>query len=433
MSDEKLPAIFERSEDIITGLTQLVGVPREMLPAKDQIDNVLKQLPSLLADIRQDLRDEKIAKMCIAVGVGLFDSAVNYVWNQTVIEIRKRIITFGLDVVKQLKNKDYTEQDIDGLQDSQLLDLAHELNLINDEGYYFLNQCRDIRNNFSAAHPSIGEMDNYELVGYINRCIKYSLSTEEMTVGVDLKTLIATLGLSSYSDEQLEHWSQKIKQTHPAQKDAIITMLHGFYCDPSKQNNDRVNALNLSIKCKSDFNSKVISGIINQYEEYVGKNDEKKKKASEDFMIRVGLIDSLHNATRHSIISRLCSQMMTIHQGMNNFYNEPPFAEYLLLVSSQAEIPDTVKAEFVETVVSCAVGNEYGVSNAAVPFYDKIIQNFTPSEMEIMLKIPDGKSYTSYKVKKYPRCIYQYRHKVQLLNQTILPASLQPLYQSRLR
>ena len=342
-------------------------------------------------------------------------------------------MTFGLDIVKQLKNKEYTEQDIDGLQDSQLLDLAHALNLVDDEGYYFLNQCRDIRNNFSAAHPSIGEVDNYELVSYINRCIKYSLSTANQTVGVDLKLLISTLGASIYTEEQLEYWSQKIKQTHPAQKEAIIIMLHGVYCDPSKQNNDRANALNLSIKCSSDFNSRIISGIINQYEEYLSKNDDKKKRASEEYMIKVGLTGALDNAKRHAIISRLCLQMMTIHQGMNNFYNEPPFAEYLLLVSSQSEIPDTVKNEFVETVVSCAVGNEYGVSHAAIPFYDKIIQNFSPLEMAIMLRIPDGKSYTSYKVTKYPLCIKQYKKKILLLNKTIIPAELQPLYQKRLR
>jgi len=108
MSDEKLPVIFEKSEDMIMKLTNLIAVPREVLPSKDKIDSVLQQLPSLLNNIRHDLCDEKIAKMCIAVGVGLFDSAINYVWNQTIIEIRKRVNTFGLDIVKQLKNKEYT-------------------------------------------------------------------------------------------------------------------------------------------------------------------------------------------------------------------------------------------------------------------------------------------------------------------------------------
>jgi hypothetical protein len=132
-----LPAVIGKSEDVIDGLTKLIGVPRELLPPKEKIENVLNQLPALLSNIREDFRDERLAKMCIAIGVGLFDSAVNYIWNQTVTEIRIRIIMFGLDVIKQLKNKEYTEEDINSMQDSQLLNIAHELNLINDEGYYF--------------------------------------------------------------------------------------------------------------------------------------------------------------------------------------------------------------------------------------------------------------------------------------------------------
>lgn len=137
MDTTNLPAVIGKSEDVIDGLTKLIGVPRELLPPKEKIENVLNQLPALLSNIREDFRDERLAKMCIAIGVGLFDSAVNYIWNQTVTEIRIRIIMFGLDVIKQLKNKEYTEEDINSMQDSQLLNIAHELNLINDEGYYF--------------------------------------------------------------------------------------------------------------------------------------------------------------------------------------------------------------------------------------------------------------------------------------------------------
>ena len=100
-----LPQVFINSDDILNNLTSAIGVNRDLLPSKDSIDNVLQQLPALLNKIRPGLRDEKIVKMCIASGIGLFDSAINYVWNQTIIEIRKRIIVFGVDVISQIKNK----------------------------------------------------------------------------------------------------------------------------------------------------------------------------------------------------------------------------------------------------------------------------------------------------------------------------------------
>jgi hypothetical protein len=432
MENSSLPAIIVKSDDVVMDLMQLVGLPRELLPAKEKIETVLQQLPSLLSNIREDLRDEKLAKMCIAIGVGLFDSAINYVWNQTVIEIRKRLLAFGLDVIKQLKNKEYTVEDIDSLQDSQLLDMAHGLNLIDNEGYYFLSQCRDIRNNFSAAHPATGEIDNYELIAYINRCVKYSLGQTKISIGVDIKQLLATIDSNAFTEEQLKYWCGKISETHYAQKEAIVAMLFGIYCDPHKQTTTRSNALSLSNICKNEFTNQIISQVIGQYEEYVGKGDEGKRKAAEHYFTQLGMLDCLKDSTKHNIISKACKQMLLIHQGLNNFYNEPPFAEYIYLLSHQSQIPETVKYEFVNTVISCAVGNEYGVSNGAIIHYNNIISNFSPREIEIFLKIPDENTYTSYKVNNYPRCIHQYRQKVLLLNNQVIPPSLLPLYQKRI-
>jgi hypothetical protein len=432
MDTTNLPGLITKSEDIIDGLAKSLDVPRELLPQKNKIENVLNQLPELLSNIREEFRDEQLAKMCIAIEVGLFDSAVNYIWNQTIKEIRKRIIMFGLDVVKQLKGKEYTEDDVDSMQDSQLLDIARELNLIDEEGFYFLSQCRDVRNNFSAAHPAMGNIDNYELVTFINRCVKYSLGQESVSIGVDIKLFINTLNGPSFSEEQLEYWANKIKNT-PAQKEAIIIMLFGIYCDPDKQMITRTNTLNLSIHCKEEFTNKIVSSIINCYEEYVGKGDEGRKKAAEVYFVQLEILNSVKDSTHHAIITKACKQMMLIHQGINNFYNEPPFAEYMCLLSSQADIPESAKYEFVNTIISCAIGNEYGVSNGAVKYYDDIIRNFSPREIEIMLKLPDQHSdYTSYKINKYPRCINQYKRKVELLNPQSVPFSLQSLYQKRL-
>lgn len=431
MPDLVLQNVTPNTEVVLSAICSDLHIPRTLLPSRQEIDQVWTQLPNLLTKIEQDLRDEKIAKMCVAVGTGLFDSAVNYVWNQSVIELRKRIIAFGLDVVKQIKSKEYTVRDIDALQDSDLLTLLLQLDIIDDEAYYFLSQCRDIRNNFSAAHPAMGNIDSYELLTYINRCVKYSLSRPRQIVGVDVRTMLSIIKNDQLDDQQVEAWKQKVATTHQAQKESIFSMFHGIYCDPAKQQIERANVLSLSIKCRPDFNSGIISSIIDQHEEYVATSDERKRAASEDFLIKIGLFDALKDAARHAVLSRLCKQMLQIHQSTNNFHNEAPFAEYLWAVSQQAPIPDTIKNQFVETVVSCAVGNEWGYAWAAAPYYDRMITNFSPKEIEIMLNIPNIDSYAKYKITTFPKCIVKYKEKVRLLNQTLIPASLLSLYKQR--
>lgn len=428
-----LTETINKSNDFLTGLLKKINVPRETLPSNDDIQNVANQLPSLLTKIQPSLRSEKIARMCVAISVGLFDSAVNYIWNQTVIELRNRIVAFGLNVVKELKQKTYTEQDIDEMTDAHLLDLAHELELINDEGFYFLNQCRDIRNNFSAAHPSMGDMDQYELIAYINRCVKYSLSVDTLSKGVDLKSFIDALNQGSFSGSQIDFWKEKIENTSSQQKKALILMLFGIYCDPDKSGVARDNAITLVKSLNGDLPAKAISEMINRHEEYSVKNAEDKKKACEDFFVKIGIFDYLSDSNRHKIISKLCSQLRSVHNAINNFYNEPVFAEHLYDVSKQAEIPFSTKEEFVEVVTNCAIGNAYGVSNAAEPYYDKMIQNFSPIEMKIMLDIPDRDDYVAYSLKNFRSCQKQYGKKLRLLKTNLMDVTLQNIYNNLLK
>ena len=141
----------------------------------------------------------------------------------------------------------------------------------------------------------------------------------------------------------------------------------------------------------------------------------------------------MSDSNRHKIISKLCSQLRSVHNAINNFYNEPVFAEHLYDVSKQAEIPFSTKEEFVEVVTNCAIGNAYGVSNAAEPYYDKMIQNFSPIEMKIMFDIPDRDDYVAYSLKNFRSCQKQYGKKLRLLKTNLMDVTLQNIYNNLLK
>lgn len=76
-----LPDISPLSSPMLAQLTTALGVPRDVLADDEQIEHAWSQLPRLIKRIPPDLRDERIVKMCVAVASGLFDAAINYVWN----------------------------------------------------------------------------------------------------------------------------------------------------------------------------------------------------------------------------------------------------------------------------------------------------------------------------------------------------------------
>lgn len=87
-SIENLPAVTAGTDDLLVQITSALGVPRDVLPAKAQIDHTWDNLPRLVSIIPSELRDERMIQLCVAVSVGLFDSAINYVWNSTIVELR---------------------------------------------------------------------------------------------------------------------------------------------------------------------------------------------------------------------------------------------------------------------------------------------------------------------------------------------------------
>ncbi|MBJ2166164.1 hypothetical protein IHV84_19835 [Acidovorax sp. IB03] len=400
-----------------------------MLASQSEIETAWTNLPGILKKIPPALRTEGMARMCVAVASGLFDSAINYIWNCSIIELREKVKRFGLNVVEQITGKtSFDEQALLDLKDAELLSLCLKLNLITEDGYFFLDQCRDIRNNFSAAHPVVGKIDDHEFIGFTNRCAKYALGNEHNPIGVNLSAFMAAIKGGKFSPEQKDQWAHRIQKTHEAQQYLIFGSLHGIYSDPASNEEARVNALSVAADFAPHFTPKARSDLINRHHDYIAKGDEKRHKASQQFFEKLGMLALLGEHEVHSLLSNACKRLLAVHQSFDNFYNEPPFAERLLQLSGQVATPDTVKDELVETVVTCATGNPYGVSNAAIPHYHKMIKSFSPSEVEIMLSLPGKKGVLAERLRTHASCRTRFKALVQLIDASTVPAKAAAAY-----
>jgi hypothetical protein len=177
-----------------------------------------------------------------------------------------------------------------------------------------------------------------------------------------------------------------------------------------------------------NFTPKAKSDLINRHHDYIAKGDEKRHKASQQFFERLGMLALLGDHEFHALISNASKRLFGVHQAMDNFYNEPPFAERLMQLTKQGAIPDSVKEELVTVVVTCAVGNTYGISRAAAPYYHDIIQGFSPSEVEIMLGLPDKKLIVSRRIKAYRSCQKRFKKLVDLIDETSVPTKSAAAY-----
>ena len=105
--EPQLPALPNQMLPAIAQLTTALGIPREVLAADTEIEYAWRDLPRELAAIPQELRGELVARMCVAVSTGLFDGAINYAWNATILHLRQMVREFGLPIVAQTLQKDF--------------------------------------------------------------------------------------------------------------------------------------------------------------------------------------------------------------------------------------------------------------------------------------------------------------------------------------
>ena len=416
----QLPGVIDNTLSSIGSILESFNLPREVIASNEEIESAWNELPRELARIPPELRDGLVARLCVATSVGLFDGAINYIWNAVILNLRLRVRNFGLGYVAQILNKRFEEDDLNDLMDAELLDLCHKLELLSEDGYFFLNQCRDIRNNFSSAHPSIAQIDDRELISFISRCCKHGISSDYTLQGINIAEFINTIKGNNLSQSAIDAWELKFENTFPAQRVLLVPMLHGIYCDPNSKEHARVNSLSICQAIKPLFDSKIQSSLIAQHNSYFTKNDEQRMKASHIFFQKLEILDLLTDIERHSIIKSACDSLFRVHQGFDNFYNEPPFAKNLYSITQTTKTPDSTKSEFVEAVVTCYVGNPYGVSHAAVPYYRKMIENFSPKEIELLLDIPFGGTLVANRIKAYPNCRRRYIEALDLLNEKSL-------------
>lgn len=429
-----LPALPATILPSLSSLTTALGIPRTVLASDEEIQYAWNDLPRELREIPPALRGELVARMCVAVSTGLFDGAMNYIWNAAILQLRTKVRNFGLPIVAQIQQMDFEEKHLLELQDSRLLDLCLKLNLVDEDGFFFLDQCRDVRNNFSAAHPTIGTINDREFTTFLNRCIRYALADAASPKGVDIGAFISAVKGARFNENQKIIWVQRLSETHDAQRQMLTGMAYGIYCDSNTSEPSRLNALDICNALKDRFTASLRSDLINKHSEYAAKGDEPRHTASLQFFEKLGLLTLLNESEQHVVFYRAVERLLNVHNATNNFYNEPPFAERLLELSRQGAIPETVQEQFVQVVVCCNIGNQYGVCWAASPNYEQIIRAFSPREIATMIRLASLPNTTlGQRVMSFAKCRERFKATLALIDPASVPSGFKAAYDQFLR
>ena len=219
----------DSSSELITTLNQVstslseylsyLGLPtNSVLVDIDERRKVINNMQYIVPALNQCQRDNAmyISKFAAACVVGLFDSALNYLWDETIRNLRTKVVQFDLNYFydtaindeKQRSNfKD--ESQLEFLDDWSLVKGCRDTGIISNIGYKHLDYIRDMRNHASAAHPNHNELTGLQLAAWLETCVKEVLSKEPEGAAIEVKRLLRSIREEVLSAEDIPALSAK--------------------------------------------------------------------------------------------------------------------------------------------------------------------------------------------------------------------------------
>ncbi|MDD3704482.1 MAG: hypothetical protein PHC45_00210 [Clostridiaceae bacterium] len=403
--NQQLPMLKQTVEEEITDLSEglhnylaYLGLPTEnVLIEPEERRVVINNLPSIIDRVQPEFKENAvyISKFIAACGIGLFDAALNMLWNETVANLRRKVAQFDIDyflnsVVTDSKRRASirTEDDLKKLDEWELIKGCKDTGIISEIGFKHLDYIRDMRNHASAAHPNHNDIDGLQLSSWLQTCIKEVLAKEPEGPVLEVKRLLNNLRCNVLSQNDVAPIESNIQKLPIDLVDSTIRAVFGMYTQPDTDSTVRQNLRYISPSLWSSCSkqSKHEAGL--KYAVFSANAEVDRKRLAHEFLSSVDGLSFLPHEQRAIDMNQILDGLFAAHNGWNNFYNEPPHARMLIsYVPGNGDVPEAVLEKYVKVLVLCRIGNGFGISSGAYDYYDELVNRFSDKHFLVFLKL----------------------------------------------
>jgi hypothetical protein len=381
------PAQLAAESIVFVAYLEQFGLPTENIIATTEERGVIAaNLPSFLSTLPSDVKKDAfyLSKFVGATAIGLFDAALNYVWNEVVLCLRKNAIIYGVDLFFDAavggKNRESfkIEDDLSGLKDTVLLESCRKLELISDIVFIKLDNILTMRNELAASHPNAESIGGFELLGWLQTCVKEVLQEKPSESAIKIKALVNNLRTTSevIANSSLTRLQAELKNLSPAHVNNLLMTTFGMFVDPNSGQVLRKNIAEISptIWQFSSDNIKYKIGVT--IDSYRTNLHQGKLEKGVEFLKLVGGLMYESLPSRNIALQKLADDLEDAHNGRDNYYHEPSIMKDILqYFRSSADIPQAALSSLVQIVLRCRLGRglsyRRGVSPSGLPLYDQ--------------------------------------------------------------
>ncbi|AFY42916.1 hypothetical protein [Nostoc sp. PCC 7107] len=408
------------------------GLPTDsVLVSVTERVNVFKNIADVISKINdeQKPRSVYISKYIAAVASGLFDAALNYLWDETILELRKRVSQYDISyfydnaVNSPEKRKNLnSEDDLVKVNDSELIEGAKKIGLISEIGYKHLDTIRYMRNWVSAAHPNQNEITGLQLISWLETCIIEVISLPLSNGTIEIQKFLKNIKKNNISDSEAKQIAAFFLELNQEQTNNLASGLFGIYTrlDTTTQTRQNLHRLIPYLWNRVDEQARQQFGI--KYGRFVANNDQTEARLALDFLDMVSGKSYIPETLLSAEIDSAVDNLLNAHRGWNNFDNEPPFAKALeTLINDRGEIPLQVREKYVLSLVEVFLTNGHGISHNADVIYRSLLERLNQTQA-VMAMLSFNNTLIASKL-QHSLCQTKYKELLQMMkNQVSAPA-----------
>ena len=385
--------VIEQADNMYLSVLNHLGLPTEgVLSTIRERKAAIRNLPDVIFEMQNLDNAYYLSKFFVAVSAGLFDAALNYLWDETIKQLRLRILVGDLKyfydvVVPDSKRKDFSDpEDLVKLDDATLIEGALKIDLIGQIGYKHLDYIRYMRNWASAAHPNQTELTGLNLVSWLETCIREVIATPLSNIQIRINQLLGNIKNQELSPSEVETMATFFTELSVEKCNALAKGLFGIYIDPASTQQTIANINLIAPHLWGFVSEDVRADFGTRCAVFIANGERHAKETSHRFLELVGALSYLPDAVKAPQIKNAIEQLLDAHYAMNNFYNEPPLARQLAnIIGKHGAVPPQLNYSYIKTLVTVFLTNGNGEAWNASPIYIDLIKKLDAKQTYLAL------------------------------------------------
>lgn len=418
----------------ILELFSFAGLPTSNVLVKlPERKMVFKNIEDTLSLVEPNILKESyyLSKFLSAVSAGLFDAALNYLWDETVKQLRIRISQYDIEYFYDLisipedrRKKLKSAEDLSKITDDELIKGAAEIGLISDVGCRMLDDIKYMRNWASAAHPNQIEITGLQLLAWLETCIKEVISLPLSNIVIQIGALLKNIKTKSLQSNDIVSISTVFENLTIEKAQSLCSGFFGIYCRQETEDYTRENIRQLLPKLWLRVNEDTKYEFGLKYGQMKVNGDSENATLARSFLQIVNAESYLPQALTDAEIKVELDNLNRAHNSMNNFYMEPQFIKQVYRLIGTNNISQNIEHTLTMTVIDAFLTNGNGVCWEANDIYLKVMEKFNDRQMVIGIL-----SFTYDRISsklRYKLCQRKYIEYLDLVkNKTTLPSLIE--------